>query len=244
MSWFKNQPASVSMATIIGASVVLASFIVSGAMVKSTSKDQITVTGAASKAISSDYATWSARFARTGGDLKTVYSAIMNDVKIVKHYFEANKLQGEVVVSPIISETVYKRDNNGNNTNEIEGYTLTETLEVKSGDVNAIEKMSGQATNLITQGILLVSDPPQYFYTKLDAEKVSMLEEATKNAKLRAERMVNSTGNHLGALRNAQMGVFQITAPNSTEVSDMGISDTSSKDKKMTAVVNVTFSVQ
>jgi hypothetical protein len=39
------------------------------------------------------------------------------------------------------------------------------------------------------------------------------------------------------------MGVLQITAAYSTEVSDMGISDTSSIDKDMTAVVNVSFAV-
>jgi hypothetical protein len=40
------------------------------------------------------------------------------------------------------------------------------------------------------------------------------------------------------------MGVMQITPADSTEVSDQGISDTSSIDKDMTAVVNISFAVE
>ena len=40
------------------------------------------------------------------------------------------------------------------------------------------------------------------------------------------------------------MGVFQITEPDSTNVSDMGINDTSSVEKKVTAVANVVFKIK
>jgi uncharacterized protein len=56
--------------------------------------------------------------------------------------------------------------------------------------------------------------------------------------------MAQSTGNSIGGVRSAQMGVFQITSKNSTEVSDYGISDTSSKNKLVTAVVNASFSLK
>jgi hypothetical protein len=39
------------------------------------------------------------------------------------------------------------------------------------------------------------------------------------------------------------MGVLQITAADSTEVSDSGIYNTATIDKDMTAVVNVSFAV-
>ena len=40
------------------------------------------------------------------------------------------------------------------------------------------------------------------------------------------------------------MGVFQITAPNSTDVSDYGVYDTSTLRKDVTAVVNVAFALK
>jgi len=41
----------------------------------------------------------------------------------------------------------------------------------------------------------------------------------------------------------AGIGGFQVTSPNSTEVSDYGVYDTSTLGKDVTAVVNVTFSL-
>ena len=40
------------------------------------------------------------------------------------------------------------------------------------------------------------------------------------------------------------MGVFQITDATSNDVSDMGINDTSTIDKKVTAVANVVFKIK
>ena len=55
--------------------------------------------------------------------------------------------------------------------------------------------------------------------------------------------LVGATGGHLGSVRGVDVGVFQVTAPNSTEVSDYGEYDTSTLRKDVTAVVNVTFAL-
>ncbi|MEP6847365.1 MAG: SIMPL domain-containing protein, partial [Acidobacteriota bacterium] len=47
----------------------------------------------------------------------------------------------------------------------------------------------------------------------------------------------------IGSVRSAKMGVLQITPADSTEVSDSGMYDTSTIDKDMTAVVNISFAV-
>ena len=44
-------------------------------------------------------------------------------------------------------------------------------------------------------------------------------------------------------MRNARMGVFQITSANSFEVSGYGYCDTSSLEKKITAVAHVEFAI-
>ena len=70
-----------------------------------------------------------------------------------------------------------------------------------------------------------------------------MLSEAAKDAKVRAEKIAESTGSSIGSVRSARMGGLQITPADSNEVSDMGMNDTSSLDKDITAVVNVAFAV-
>ena len=54
---------------------------------------------------------------------------------------------------------------------------------------------------------------------------------------------MQATGSGLGQLRGVDVGVFQVTSPNSTEVEDYGVYDTSTLEKDVTAVVNVTFGV-
>ena len=149
----------------------------------------------------------------------------------------------QITISSITTTTLKKRDNEGNETSETTGYTLRQQVEVRSTDVDKIAQIAREATELINQGILLESNAPQYSYTKLGDLKIEMLGEAAKDAKVRAEKTADSTGNKIGAVRSARMGVMQITAADSTEVSDAGISDTSSIDKDVTAVVNISFAV-
>ena len=44
-------------------------------------------------------------------------------------------------------------------------------------------------------------------------------------------------------LRGVNVGVFQVSSPNSTDVSDYGVYDTTTLRKDVTAVVNVTFAL-
>ena len=121
---------------------------------------------------------------------------------------------------------------------------MRQTVEVRSKDVERVAKVSRESTELIDAGVEFESDAPSYFYTKLDELKVEMLAKASANAKVRAESMVKATGNKIGLMRSARMGVFQITPVNSTEVSDWGVNDTSALEKKVTAVVTASFAIE
>lgn len=107
-----------------------------------------------------------------------------------------------------------------------------------------ITRLSMESTELIDQGVEFSSGAPEYYYTKLDELKIEMLAKATQNAKQRAENMTQATGNKIGLMRSAKMGVFQITPINSTDVSDWGVNDATSLEKKVTAVVTVSFAIE
>jgi hypothetical protein len=152
--------------------------------------------------------------------------------------------ESEITISSITTTTLRRTDENGQDTGEITGYSLRQQLEVRSNDVDKIAQIAREATELINQDILVESNAPQFYYTKLGDLKIEMLGEAAKDAKTRAERIAASTGNAIGNVRSARMGVLQITAADSTEVSDAGIYDTSSIEKDITAVVNIGFAVE
>ena len=120
---------------------------------------------------------------------------------------------------------------------------VTAQESIRSYDVKKVDAIARQSTELINQGVQFVSGVPEYFYTKLAELKVEMLAKATENAKKRAETMATSTGNKIGLMRSARMGIFQITPINSYDVSWYGNNDTSSYEKKVTAVVDVAFAI-
>jgi len=80
--------------------------------------------------------------------------------------------------------------------------------------------------------------------TKLKTAKFAALRLATADAEERASTIAQGLGGNLGAVRNVSLGVYQITPRSSTDVSNEGINDTSSRAKDVTAVVSVTFAVK
>src|SRR3989338_1362558 len=212
--------------------------------IKKFSSEVIKVTGSAEKNIVSDYMVWISSFSRKDLKMVDAFGKLKEDLVTVKEYLTSNGVkQEEVITYPVETEVLYKKTEKGTNTNEIEGYRLTQGVEIRSKDVTKTTDISRRSTELIEKGIEFMSYAPQYFYTKLPELKLEMLAEATSNAKKRAEQMAVSTGNKIGVMRSARMGVFQITPVNSYDVSDYGYNDTSSLEKKVNAVVNVEFSI-
>ena len=121
---------------------------------------------------------------------------------------------------------------------------MTQPVEVRSSAVRQITDVSRQVTELINQDISLVSNSPEYFYTRLADLKIEMLEQATEDAKERASTIASSTGNAIGFMRSARMGVFQITPADSYDVSWCGINSTASLEKRVTAVVRAVFAIK
>jgi uncharacterized protein len=212
---------------------------------KKMESQSLSVTGSAQQAITSNAASWRCRVSRQGNSLPEAYKSVKADVQRLTTYLQQQGFTpSDWSIAPVETTTLYSQTANGSNTNTIEGYRLVQPLVVESKSVDALSKAVQGVSSLIEQGVGVESDAPQYFYTQLDSLKVEMLGKAMQNAKARATHMATSTGAHIGPIRSAQMGVFQITAKNSTDISDYGVNDTSSKEKTVTAVVNATFGIQ
>ena len=232
-------------AIVLALGLVLASAVGGWAFVKGRRGDQtITVTGSAKKRIRSDMVIWKSSVSFQAPALADAYRSLSESVPRVKAYLISKGIpENEITISAIASQTLHARDSNGEDTGQITGYSLQQELEVRSNDVDKIAKIAREATELINQGILIESRAPEYHYTKLGEEKIVMLAEAFKDAKVRAQKVAESTGSTIGSVRTARMGVLQITAADSNEVSDMGINHTSSLEKDITAVLNVGFEI-
>jgi len=237
----------IILGVCIASATILSSIILSQGFLKITKfvREQITVTGSAQKEIKSDYIVWRGTFSIRQADLKTAYKKLNDDLgKVKKYLIEKGASENEIIVSQISTNKIYKKNEKGTDTNDVQWYVLSQRAEVRSNDVDKVDKISRESTELINENIEFESHAPEYFYTKLDELKIDMLSRATENAKQRAENMVKATGNKIGSIRSARMGVFQITPISSTEVSDWGVNDTSSLEKKVTAVVTASFAIE
>jgi len=231
----------------IAAATIVSSMILSGGILKvmKFTREQISVTGSATEEIRSDYIIWKGNFSRRDTSLKAAYASLKSDLEKIKGYLGSKGVaETDINVSSVATTTVYKKNKEGNDTNDIQYYVLYQSVEIRSNDVGKITDVSREATELIDQGIELESQAPEYFYMKLDELKIKMLAKASENAKLRAENMVKAAGNKIGLMRSARMGVFQITPATSTDISDYGMNDTTSLDKKVMAVVTVSFAIE
>jgi hypothetical protein len=229
----------------LAVALVLSSIVGAWAYTHAKNGEQvITVTGSARKRIKSDLVVWRAGVSYQAPQLSEAYKALSDNIPKVKQYLISKGVrEDQITISSISSTTLHEKNSNGEETGQITGYSLRQELEVRSNDVDKIEKLAREATELINQGILLESSPPEYLYTKLGDLKIEMLAEAAKDAKVRAQQIASSTGSSIGSVRTARMGVMQITPADSNDVSDSGMNDTTSLDKDITAVVNVGFAV-
>lgn len=232
-------------AVVLAVGIVIATAIGGWFFVKGKRGDQtITVTGSAKRRIKSDLVIWRAGVSYQSTALADAYRSLSESVPKVKSYLVSKGIpENQITISSISSQTLHGRTSDGTETSEITGYQLRQELEVRSNDVDKIAKIAREATELINQGILIESMPPEYHYTQLGGLKIEMLSEAAKDAQERAKKIAESTGSSIGSVRTARMGVLQITPADSNEVSDTGMNDTSSLDKDITAVVNIGFAV-
>lgn len=207
------------------------------------SKDSITVTGSAYQIVKSDSGRLEIELNARKPDKQSAYNAVKNQLPVVMKYLQDKGIT-DIEVKAASGYNSYRYTPNGNMTNEIAYFNLTQLVIIKSDDVQKIKDISTDIQQLLDKGIDINVRSPEYFYSKLGDLKVKLLQEATTDAKDRATAMLKATHNKPGKIQSVRMGVFQITPVDSTNVSDMGINDTTTVDKKVTAVANVVFRIK
>lgn len=232
---------------IAALALVIAAFLFANAYkYKFKSSENITVTGGAEKDFVSDQIVWTGNYSRKMLDLKSAYALLKEDEAKIKSYLSGKGLSAKEMVFSAINidkEFSYNYDENGRQTGSVfTGYNLKQSVTVDSKNIDLVEKVSREVTELIESGIEFNSSAPSYYYSKLSELKIDLLAKATADAKLRAETIAKNSGSSLGDTRKATMGVFQITGQNSNEdYSYGGVFNTSSKNKTASITVRMEY---
>lgn len=235
--------------TILGISlavaIVISVFFLSETMKAiKLSHQTIRIKGYAEKTIKSDYATWQGSYAVVGPNIISNYTLLEEYKNIVKNFLIKNGIpEKDIEFNAVYTTTQYRKNEKGYSTGEVSGYLISQTVSVESNNVDLINRLSKQSSELMKQGIIFKSYSPKYFYTKLNDLKIEMLGKATKDANERAKVLAKNSDSDVGQLRYASQGVFQITPKNSTDVSDYGQFDTTEIEKVIKAVVTIEYSI-
>jgi len=242
MELLKNHFHSVFIGLVILVSVILLSGTYKN---RNAGNDTIQVTGIGSRDFKSDLIVWEGTFTARNFDLKKANQKIDSDRERVRKHLIAKGVKSEdVQFSSVDINREYSShyDERGNYHSEFQGYSLTQRVTIESTDVDKIERVSREVTDLINFGLEFYSQQPKYYYTKLNELKIEMIAAATEDARVRAEQIADNANSSLGRLKTASMGVFQIIGQHSNEDFSWGGSfNTSSKMKTATITVRLEF---
>ncbi len=236
-------------AVIFGIAIVIASYFLGEAYKNRTQVDgEIRVTGLGKVNFISDLIVWEGSFSVANYELKNAYASLEKDKITIKKYLVSKGIKESKIVFQAVNtqkqmETLYSP--NGKYMGEqFVGYRLTQRIKIESKEVDKVEKISREISELLNQGIDFYSEQPRYYYTKLSDLKIEMISQATEDAKLRAEKIAQFSGGQLGSVKSAKMGVFQITGQNSKEdYSWGGTFNTNSKAKTASITVKLIYQV-
>jgi hypothetical protein len=225
---------------IVAAGLVLAATIF-GLLFKQARGAQhtVSVTGSATQAFVSDVVKWRLVLSRSvadGGQTQG-YTQLRDDAERLRERLRQVGIADTALsMLPPTAQPMWGRE--GVRT----GYTLQQPVFIISNSP-ALEQLALDPGAFTSAGTAVDQSQLEYFYTDIARLKHSLLGAATRDAQRRAEEIARSTGADVGGILTARAGVFQITEPYSTEVSGMGMYNTSTRRKEITVTVHASFAL-
>ncbi len=236
-------------AILFAIAIIIASFVLGNSVInRNRPQGTIVVTGLGESNFTSDLVVWEGNFNRESNDLKTAYASLEKDRNAVTEYLKSKGIpEAQLIFNAVNTNPLYQQNysNDGRFLGQtFQGYQLNQSLVIESKEVEKVEKISREITELLNQGIAFYSQQPRYYFTGLESLKLDMIAKATEDARIRAERIAENSDSELGDLINANMGIFQITGQNSGEdYSWGGTFNTSAKNKTASITMKLTFEV-
>uniref|UniRef100_A0A7V3ZZG9 SIMPL domain-containing protein n=1 Tax=candidate division WOR-3 bacterium TaxID=2052148 RepID=A0A7V3ZZG9_UNCW3 len=226
-------------ALILSIGIVLSSAIVSSTLFKIKRMDNtITVTGSAKVRVVSDQVRWTITISRITPTLSEGYSLMAKDLSKIKEFLTKKGIQEkEIEISQIYTNQPWLYTERLDRMH----YQFTQSIVVSSMEVEKVLALADKIYDLVPDGVNITSSNLEFYYSKLPELRVSLLNDAMIDAKQRATMIAKSTGRKVGKVKSARMGVVQVMAPNTIQISDYGTYNTESREKEVMITVQATF---
>ncbi|MDO4931898.1 MAG: SIMPL domain-containing protein [Prevotellaceae bacterium] len=210
-----KQNSLICSSLIIAVGMVVMGFSIRSGIVTFKDMDRsVVVKGLAEREVKADKVTWPLVYKELGNDPSEMYNTLeMKNQKVVNFLKGAGIKSEEISVNPpVISDR--QADNYGNEIMNYR-YKATSVITVISSDVDKVRQLMRRQTELMRQGIAIVSEEygsnaVRYEFTGLNSIKPGMVEEATKKARETAQKFAEDSESTLGGIKSAQQGQFSI----------------------------------
>lgn len=240
-----NSVGLVIFGMVLAGGLVAAAYQTSRMMIRLERENELAVKGYAETRVKSDRAVLSATVSVASNTLPDCYHRLnMASERIRSLLLKLGFKDHDIAVGVASCKKIPRKDANGKDTNLVEFFQLQQMHAVRTSDVDLVEKSQLQLAGLMAEGIDITVSQPEYYVSDLEKFKLSLIRQATENARQRAMAIAESSGGKMAKLISARQGVFQITSPDSAEISDFGVYDTQSIIKVAKIVMTLKFRLE
>lgn len=212
-------------------------------------QQSITVKGLAEKPIKADAAEWTINVAVSHDTQAGALQAVEKTRKVVEAFLQKQGFAKDAwsmdveTLGPHYEETFVK-----NRYRQVQkGYEAYQNVRVLSKDLAKIEAANKAFLQLRAENHPVVAHAPQYLVSNLEGVKMSLIADATKNARSRATEFVKQDGANVGVMKSARQGAFYILPVGSKNANDNhygGVYDKSTIDKIARVVVTIVYNIE
>lgn len=230
--------------SVLAIGVALGGFFIGDGIYRAMSGRTVTVKGLAERDVVADTAVWNIKINGVGGDLTVLQQEIDNDISEI-HTFLTD---AGFAPSDIQNLRVQVRDKYaGYSDAELKNqqndgrYVIETGVMVRSHNVELVDSISRRMGELVRRGITITEDysGPIYIFNGLNDIKISMIEQATKNATAAGQQFAKDADAKLGKIKSANQGVFSIESRDPTD--SWSSNERQAINKKVRVVATITF---
>ena len=230
--------------SVLALGVALGGFFIGDGIYRAMSGRTVTVKGLAERNVVADTAVWNIKINSVGGDLTALQQEIDNDISQIHTFLT----ESGFAPSDIQNLRVQVRDKYaGYSDAELKNqqndgrYVIETGVMVRSHNVDLVDSVSRRMGELVRRGITITEDysGPIYIFNGLNDIKISMIEQATKNATAAGQQFAKDADAKLGKIKSANQGVFSIESRDPTD--SWSSNERQAINKKVRVVATITF---
>lgn len=229
---------------VLALGIALGGYFIGNGIYRAMSGRTVTVKGLAERDVVADTAVWNIKINDVGGDLTALQAQIDSDISEIHQFltdagFSSTDIQNLRV--QVRDKYAGYSDAELKNQNNDGRYVIETGVMVRSNNVMLVDAVSRRMGELVRRGITITEDyaGPIYIFNGLNDIKISMIEQATKNATAAGQQFAKDADARLGKIKTANQGVFSIESRDPTD--SWSSNERQAINKKVRVVATITF---